>query len=214
MGSRFRGNDGGGFGVLCTADWCSTPQPWLSPLLGELLLFSDKSNQKPVLRHGAHPAAPNGSPSCSARIGVAHNSPRCAGLKQGARPDPIRTCARRRHASRGWALTGLLMVREPNPVYPAEHRRSWCPINEWVAGVAGRGRDAEASIVRPRRACRWTPTTPRSAGYPRSGPDTPGCLLLPTFLGSARKVGRPSKGRNQRLRRTAPTSGAPRSPIL
>ena len=77
------------------------------------------------------------------------------------------------------------------------------PHNECMAGEAGRGMDAEASIVRPGMACRWTPdksekrrAPPQRAGRP--GAPNMGAALGYFSLRTQREVTRPSKGRNPR----------------
>ena len=63
------------------------------------------------------------------------------------------------------------------------------------AGVAGRGMDAEASIVRPWMACRWTPDKSEKRRAPATRAGRPGALSLGYFsLRTQREVTRPSRG--------------------
>ena len=66
------------------------------------------------------------------------------------------------------------------------------------AGVAGRGMDAEASIVRPWMACRWTPDKSEKRRAPATRAGRPGALSLGYFsLRTQREVTRPSRGETQ-----------------
>ena len=77
------------------------------------------------------------------------------------------------------------------------------------AGVAGRGMDAEASIVRPWMACRWTPDKSEKRRAPATRAGRPGALSLGYFsLCKQREVTRPSMGRNPRFRSTVLPSSA------
>ena len=78
------------------------------------------------------------------------------------------------------------------------------PHNECMAGVSGRGMDAEASIARPWMTCRWTPDKSKKRRAPAQRVGRPGAPNMGAALGyfssrKQREVTRPSKGRNRTL---------------
>ena len=191
--------------LLSTACWRSTPKPWVSPLAGATHFSCIAWPQ--ATRKVSNRYDPSGAGwRCAPR-------PCCAGILRG----PLNSPAARAQTGKG-----------PDPQNPPRiggtNGDSWSATSARIgsrvagrasqdlaeqAGVAGRRQGCRASIVRPGMACRWTPDKSEKRRAPAKRAGRPGALSFGAFsLRKQRKDTRPSKGRNQNLRSTAPISSA------